>query len=301
MNRLEFLKTVGLLSAGFIAGGRANNLFLQSTDYSFREISQGLGVFNMKGGTIGWYYTKDMAVVIDSQFPDTAKVFLEQFKSKFGVTPSMLLNTHHHRDHTSGNKFLKDFVTGIVAQKNCPILQEKQNKGTENEKSQVYADTTFETDWKKSLTVETLTGYFFGPAHTGGDAIYHFENAGVIHLGDLVFNGVYPFIDTKGGGKIKDWIQVLDKIIKNFDKSTTFIFGHAKDFNSTTGNIDAVVSMRDYLEVLLETAVKAVKNGTPKEKFSEISPGEKYKRKEMWEGAFKMNLEAAVAEVETEN
>ena len=38
-----------------------------------------------------------------------------------------------------------------------------------------------------------------GPAHTGGDASIHSEQANVVHLGDLLNNRGYPNVDAPAG------------------------------------------------------------------------------------------------------
>ena len=38
------------------------------------------------------------------------------------------------------------------------------------------------------------------PAHTDTDVFVYFPKADVLHMGDVFFNGVYPFIDASTGG-----------------------------------------------------------------------------------------------------
>ena len=42
------------------------------------------------------------------------------------------------------------------------------------------------------------------PAHTDGDSVVYFEKAKVLHMGDLFFHKVVPFIDVKSGGSPAD-------------------------------------------------------------------------------------------------
>jgi len=46
-------------------------------------------------------------------------------------------------------------------------------------------------------------------AHTNGDAVIHFQKANVVHTGDLMFNGLFPFIDASNGGKL-DGVRMLE-------------------------------------------------------------------------------------------
>jgi len=50
-------------------------------------------------------------------------------------------------------------------------------------------------------------------AHTDGDAIVHFTGSDVMHMGDIFFNGMYPFIDYSGGGSIEGVIAAVDTAI----------------------------------------------------------------------------------------
>ncbi|RPI66012.1 MAG: MBL fold metallo-hydrolase [Ignavibacteriales bacterium] len=180
---------------------------------------------------------------------------------KHPVISTFFFNTHHHRDHTAGNFFLKKYADTIVAQENCPKFQEKQNKGTENEKMQVYADMTFKNQWQRELGKENINVQYLGPAHTGGDSIIYFEKANIAHLGDLVFNGVYPFIDLPGGGSIKGWIDVLEKASQIYPEDTLYIFGHAAEENDVVGKKADLLKMKDYLSALLEYVKKELDGG----------------------------------------
>jgi glyoxylase-like metal-dependent hydrolase (beta-lactamase superfamily II) len=79
---------------------------------------------------------------------------------------------------------------------------------------------------------------YFGAAHTDGDALIHFEHADIVHMGDLINNRRYPYIDRTAGASIKNWIAVLEKTTKHFSKKTTFVYGHASDGFEVYGKMD---------------------------------------------------------------
>ena len=66
------------------------------------------------------------------------------------------------------------------------------------------------------------------PAHTDGDSILYFENANVLHMGDLYFNGRYPFIDLRSGGDVDGYIAAGRRVIEIANESTKIIPGHGK-------------------------------------------------------------------------
>jgi glyoxylase-like metal-dependent hydrolase (beta-lactamase superfamily II) len=103
----------------------------------------------------------------------------------------------------------------------------------------------------------------------------HFENANIVHTGDLVFNRRYPFIDRKAGASVKHWAEVLEKAQKQFNKDTLFVFGHAFDPQKVTGNMEDIKAMQNFMEKLykyVDTSVKAGKSKDDIIKSTEI-PG----------------------------
>ena len=89
--------------------------------------------------------------------------------------------------------------------------------------------------------------YYYGAAHTNGDAVIHFKHANIVHVGDLVFNRRHPFVDRSAGANMQSWINVLDSTLKKFDKKTIFICGHSGENYDVTGSKDMLLSFQDYL------------------------------------------------------
>ena len=106
---------------------------------------------------------------------------------------------------------------------------------------------------------------YFGPAHTNGDSVTHFENANIVHMGDLMFNRRFPYIDKSSGASIKGWVKVLGKVRKQFDKDTLFIFGHSGNGYEVTGTLDDIKAMQSYFKNLLKFGKKALKAGKSQE------------------------------------
>jgi glyoxylase-like metal-dependent hydrolase (beta-lactamase superfamily II) len=263
-----------------------------------KEIRPNIGIFTEKGGTIGWYVSDDAVVVVDSQFPDSAKHFVEELKKKTKRNIDILFNTHHHGDHTAGNFFMKDFVEKIVAQENCVKLQKKFYGEGDKKDKQVYADVTFKDEWELDLGNEKIKANYFGSAHTSGDTVLHFQYANVVHIGDLVFNHAYPYMDRPAGCTAEGSIEVLEKAVSVFDNDTKFICGHADTDENVTFSIDVLIVMRDYFSALLEFVGKEMKAGktlTEIQKAASVPGFENLA--ERWEGAKDMNLKAAYEEL----
>ena len=82
----------------------------------FTEIRRGAGFFTGRGGTIGYLINSGGVVVVDSQFPDSAKLCVEGLKERSKNRPvDRLINTHHHGDHSGGNIAFKGVAKKVVA------------------------------------------------------------------------------------------------------------------------------------------------------------------------------------------
>jgi len=226
---------------------------------AFMPLRETVGYFTGQGGTIGYHVSKDGVVVIDAQMPATAKICLDGIMERDGGrTIDVLVNTHHHGDHTGGNGVFKPSVKKILAHENVPELQKAAAARAAAARPDapqpeiVLPTTTFSNTWREPIGSDTLALKYYGAAHTKGDAVVTFEKANVVHMGDLVFNRRHPVIDRPGGASIAGWIKVLEKTVKDHKKDTIFIFGHANPKFAVTGNVADLEYQRDYLSALLE-------------------------------------------------
>lgn len=240
---------------------------LNTYDYKIKMLRNDVGIFTERGGTIGFLLSKDGIVVIDAQFPDTAQHLIEDLKKRSAHPFKYLLNTHHHLDHTSGNIAFKGIVEHVVAHENSLINQKAVAEKNNSVDKQLYPDITFSGDWKLKMGDEKIKAFYYGAGHTNGDAVYHFENANIIHAGDLMFNKRHPFVDRTAGANISQWIKDLDKIIKNASKDTIIIFGHSLNAGEETGTNEDLKKFQDYLRKVLAFAEQEIKKGVSKEEF----------------------------------
>jgi glyoxylase-like metal-dependent hydrolase (beta-lactamase superfamily II) len=227
----------------------------------FRDVRRNVGTFFARGGTIGYLVTPDAVVVVDSQFADTAPLFLEGMKPKTQRRFDLLINSHHHGDHTGGNKVLQPNVAKIVAHANVPGLQRKAAAGAKSEANQAYADTTFDKEWSATVGNETVSAKHYGPAHTGGDIVITFQNANVAHMGDLMSYQRNPRADRPAGASIVNWIPVLENTVKDHSNDTIYIFGHSKAGERLTGSGKDLLELRDYFTAMLDFTRKAIASG----------------------------------------
>jgi cyclase len=255
MNRRHFVRNFSLSSSVLMMPlpfrWLANSLIAQQ--YVFKEIRKGVGYFEGRGGTIGWSVNNDGCTIIDTQFVEQAGWLLgEMQKDGWKDKIDLLINTHHHADHTSGNILFKGMIEKHVAHVNAINNYTRVVNEQGSHEKALIPDISFESTAEFSVGNERLKLLYFGRAHTNGDAIVHYQNANVAHLADLIFNRRFPFIDRSSGASISSWIDVLDQVDKSFDQDTIFIFGHKDNGYEVTGGLEDVKAFKNYLEHLME-------------------------------------------------
>jgi len=233
----------------------------------FEDLRRNVGIFSGRGGTIGWLATPDGAVAVDAQFPDTAKACVEGLQQKSPKGIQLLINTHYHGDHTGGNIAFRPVVKSIVQQERCAKLHKEFTTKNNTVENQAYADATFGESWSATHGDEKVWGYYYGPGHTGGDAVIVFEKANIVHMGDLMFNRLHPRIDRPGGASIKNWINILERVAKKH-RDATFIFGHAKPGLAVTGPASELLHLRDYFTAAMDYTQKGIKAGQSQEQIT---------------------------------
>ncbi len=63
-------------------------------------------------------------------------------------------------------------------------------------------------------------------AHTDGDAFVFFKTANALHMGDIFFNGGFPFVDLASGGDLDGYIAAQEQALGMVDEDTKIIPGH---------------------------------------------------------------------------
>jgi cyclase len=227
----------------------------------FANIRRNIGTFTARGGTIGWLVSPDAVVVVDSQFADTAPLLLEGLKPRTSRKIDILINTHHHGDHTGGNKVMRPAVVKIVSHANVPGLQRKAAEANKTLDNQAFADTTFDKEWKQDVGSEIVSAKYYGAAHTGGDVAIFFERANIVHMGDLMSHVRNPRADRPAGASVRNWITVLESVVKDHGNDTIYVFGHSKPGEAVTGSRQDLMNLRNYLTAMIDFVQKGISAG----------------------------------------
>ncbi len=265
MQRRHFLRATALTTGGLLLAQQQILASLwQQPGFKITMLADDAGIFTEKGGTILFMLGKEGIVTVDSQFPEQSQHLIEELKKKSDKPFKLVINTHHHGDHSSGNISFKGITEHVLAHENSLKNQKNTAVAQKTEDKQLYPDQTFGSVWAPNDSYNYAL-YYFGAGHTNGDAIVHFKKQNIVHMGDLVFNRRHPFVDRSAGASIKSWITVLDKTLDKFNNKTTFVFGHAAEGYNVTGTKDDVKAFQAYLSNLWEYTDAQIKAGKTKE------------------------------------
>ena len=268
MQRRHFLRNTALLTgASLLLQKKSLAVMLDIKEYKIRMLRNNIGIFTERGGTIGFLLSKDGIVIIDAQFPDTSKHLIEELQKQTTSPFKYLLNTHHHGDHTAGNIAYKGLVEHVVAHENSLANQKRVAEKNNSVDKQLFPDITFKEDWKLKMDDEKIKADYFGAGHTNGDAVYFFENANIMHVGDLMFNKRHPVVDRSAGASMANWIKDLDHIIDKAGNDTVIIFGHSLNPGEETGTKEDLKKFQDYLSKVLAFTESEIKKGVSKDEF----------------------------------
>ena len=244
------------------------------------EVADGVFAYIQPDGS--WYINNTGFVVGSQQVisidacstEKRTRAFRDAISSVTAAPVGMLVNTHHHGDHTYGNSVMG---TGtIIAHEKCRTeLLEFGIPGDTGIWDPVeWGDLTVApptitfTDrvrlWSDARPVEL--SHVGQPAHTSNDVLVWLPEQRVLFCGDLLFNGGTPFLLM---GSVSGAISVLTEVVAPIP-AETIVPGHGAPCDSAL--IGTVVG---YLEFVLATARRGIAAGlSPLETARETDLGE---------------------------
>jgi glyoxylase-like metal-dependent hydrolase (beta-lactamase superfamily II) len=242
-SRREFLRTASALGGGAVLGGVPSDwVFAQANTVDARRaqmgqtpiqktpLAQGLTMFSGPGGNVVVLQSPGGKIVVDGFVKPAWPKLKAELDALDGSPIKTLVDTHWHFDHADNNGNFRDEGAGVIAHDNT-----KRRLAEAHDLLGMHLDPvpsgelptqTFPSGLTLNSTVEQVRLDRVAPAHTDSDIFVLFPKANVLHMGDVFFNGFYPFIDASTGGNINGMIDGAAAALKAADARTKIVPGH---------------------------------------------------------------------------
>jgi cyclase len=253
-----------------------------------QKLADNITMFDGPGGAVTVLTGPDGKFVVDS-FVAPAWPRLKEALDGLGNAPvQYLIDSHWHFDHTDNNAHLHAAGATVLAHQNTkkrmsephdlPVLLRAPNGALiglhfDPSPAEALPQETFSDSYKLQANGETLVLQHVPAAHTDTDIYVHFQNANVIQMADLFFNGMYPYIDPGTGGKITGVIAATDKVLSLADNDTKIVAGHGPLGNKSdlTKARDMLITSRDRIQKL-KSEGKSALEAVAEKPFADLDP-----------------------------
>jgi cyclase len=194
-------------------------------------------------------------------------------------------------------KKLEENVEKLTAEKSPDL--EKAEKALQHTKQQfeeykkiklIFPTITFNKKSVIYLDNQRIKLFYLGSGHTNGDILVYFPEEKVIHMGDLYFENMIPYIDYQAGSNTENWLKILEKVIEmDVDK---VIPGHGEITDK-----NGLIAQAQYFKDLRAEVEKFIKQGATLEETKEKLSLPKYKEKGYYDMLIPVNIEAVYKEM----
>jgi len=180
---------------------------------------------NYEAGNTAVFITETGVVLVDTKTPGNGQSILDKVKTITQKPVTMIINTHSHADHTGSNDFFAGKVE-FVAQENTKANMQKMTEFS-GDKAKFLPTKTFKDKLTLGKGQDRIDLYYFGRAHTGGDAWVVFPALRTLHSGDAFAGKNTPLIDTNNGGSAAEYATTIAKASSTLKDIDTIITGHS--------------------------------------------------------------------------
>ena len=291
MNRITVLAEVvltGTITIAVAAQQPATPPPTPSLDgLTVEKVKDNLFVIRGAGGNTAVFVTASGTTIVDTKNPGWGQVLLDKIKTVTDKPVTRVINTHAHYDHTSGNVAMGPTVE-IIAHENTakmiPTISEVTGRGaTENvfktNPGKGLAKRTFKDKLTLGSGADQINLYYFGPAHTGGDAFVEFAALRVMHTGDAFARKGVPLMDANNGGSGVQFASTIRKAVDGVKNVDTIINGHTPAQTTPADMREFADFVADYVAHVQaakkagKTAEEAAKTWVTPAKYKGYPPG----------------------------
>jgi cyclase len=236
------------------------------------KVAENLYMIPGQGGNTAAFITSDGVVIVDTKLANNGQAILDQLKTVTDKPVTHIINTHTHGDHTGSNDFFPASVD-IVTQENTAANMKKMPAFQEESKKHGLPDRTFKDKMTLLKGKDAIDLYYFGAAHTNGDAFVVFRSIRVMHAGDVFANKGQPLIDRNNGGSGVAYPETIRRATASIKNVDTVITGH-----STVMKWQDLVDYGEFNKLFLEHAKASLAAGkTAEQAMADFKLPEKFK------------------------
>ena len=246
-------------------------------DVRVERLAPGVAVLFGRGGNIGLSHGADGNVLIDDQYAPMTERIVAAVRAIDPDPIRFVVNTHWHGDHSGGNENLGRTGTVIVAHDNVRrrMSMEQLVRGERVPASPAGAlpVVTFSENLSFHLNGDEIRVRHVQHAHTDGDSLVYWTRANVLHMGDVYFNGMLPFIDLEAGGSIDGVIAAVTAALEMSNEQTRIIPGHGPVANRAD-----LTAYRDMLRGLRDRVAEQIRAGQTLDQIKAVRLADPYGR-----------------------
>lgn len=213
------------------------------------QVAGNVWMLEGSGGNIGVSVGPDGLLIVDDQFAPLADKIKAALKNLGEGKLKFVINTHWHGDHTGSNAIF-GLEVPIIAQSNVRKRLGSESTNRAGQKVPAAPKSalpiiTFDETLSVHFNGEEIKAIHFPHGHTDGDGVIFFTGSNVVHMGDHMMTGSFPFVDTSSGGSVEGIVRNIGNILAKLPPDVKIIPGH--------GPIATIENVRQYQQVLVET------------------------------------------------
>jgi cyclase len=220
-----------------------------AAEVTAEEVGQGIYFIQGSGGNVGLSIGDDATFLVDDQYGETPQQILDLVAELTDRPIDFVLNTHYHGDHTGGNAQMRAVGAWTLAHHNVGA------RVAEDERQDAIAIPviSYEASMRFGINGVDLRIEHVENAHTDGDSIVIFGGHDVIHTGDVMFNGLFPYIDVDGGGNIDGVIHTMKAVLERMGPNTVVMPGHGPIADRAA--VVAYIAMLEETRAMVQAAI----------------------------------------------
>lgn len=183
---------------------------------------------------------KDGILLVDTGYPQTGDKLEQELKKLGDGKVRIVINSHEHNDHISGNVKFAD-EAAIISHEWVRRAFGGEYFALKAINRPGIPQVTFKDELKIYFNDEEILLKHYPKGHTLGDIIIHFTKSKIAFVGDMVFADCFPAADIPRNGDLNICLDNVQKIIDDYPSGTTFVNGHGPDYSKD--------DLKRYLEV----------------------------------------------------